>query len=72
MDMWPLYLLCLFLGYCAGRYFEKKRSASEPPELPENEDEMPLKSTQLSEPSEVSGLREQLRKEQETTRVGVP
>ena len=72
MELWLLYFLCLFLGYLAGRYVERRLKAQEYSALPQNEDEMPLQSTQLAETSEVSGLREQLGKEQEITRVRSP
>lgn len=72
MELWLLYFLCLFLGYWVGRSVERRLKAQEYSALPQNEDEMPLQSTQLAETSEVSSLREQLGKEQEITRVRSP
>lgn len=72
MELWLLSLLCLVLGYCAGRFVERRLKAPLYTALPQNEDEMPLKSTLTAEPSEVSHLREQLCKEQEITRVWPP
>ena len=72
MELWLLALLCLVLGFCAGRYAERRRKTPHYTALPQNEDEMPLKSALSAEPSEVSSLREQLSKEQEITRVGPP
>ena len=69
MELWPLYLLCAFLGYCAGRFTERRLNSRDYSAVPQNEDELPLQSTPLAEPSEVSSLRKQLSKEQEATHV---